>query len=229
MSTKAILLVGHGSSFSRESSAPVYQHAAWIRDQKLYDDLHVAFWKEPPWIRDSLALIRTDEIHVVPRFMADGYFVREIVPRELGNGRPVRLCPPVGAHACMPDLVLKRADTANADRKRSTLVVVGHGTERSSTSSAIVRQITLELRERSGYGQVACGFLDQDPHIEDVVEQQDSEHIVLVPFFMADGWHVRESIPRSMIGSRQSISYTRAVGTLTEVAWAAVDLARAGE
>lgn len=232
MNKKALLLVGHGSSFNRESSEPVYRHAAWIQGQQLFDEVHVAFWKEPPWICDSLALIESEEIYVVPMFLAEGYFTRVVVPRELGSSRPVHLCPPVGAHPWMPDLVLKRAASAGAPRHRTNLIVIGHGTDRSHTSAATVQRVTRKLRERSGFRDVRCGFLDQEPRIEKVVAEADAPQLVLVPFFMADGWHVRESIPKSLglsgertVCNNRTIWYTRSVGTLSEIASIVVDLA----
>lgn len=237
MKTKALLLVGHGSSFNRDSSAPIYGHAARIRKQGTFDEVHVAFWKESPWIRDSLARIRSDDVYVVPMFLADGYFTRRVVPRELGLSRSVHLCPPVGAHPCLSGLVLNRAFTVTPltreQRGQAALIVIGHGTDRSTTSSTIVRRITQQLRERSGFGEVACGFLDQKPRIVDVLAETGAQQVILVPFFMADGWHVRETIPQCLgltgectVRGGQVIWYTRAVGTLPDLACAAVDLAR---
>lgn len=233
MKTKALLLVGHGSSFNRDSSAPVYQHAARIRDQRIFDEVHVAFWKERPWIRNALSRIESDDVHVVPMFMAEGYFTREVVPRELGASRSVHLCLPVGTHPRMAQLVLKRAASLRAEQHETALVVIGHGTDRSTTSSETVYRVTRELRERSEFQSVACGFLDQAPRIEEVVSRSDAGNVVLVPFFIAEGYHTRETIPNvlSLDGERTErggrvLWCTPAVGTMPEVAWAAVDLTR---
>lgn len=232
MKTRTLLLVGHGSSFNRDSSAPIYAHAARIRARRVFDDVRVAFWKEPPWICDALDRIETDDVCVVPMFLADGYFTHIIVPRELGVSRQAHICPPVGAHPCMADLVLERAGMVVVDRRHTALVVIGHGTERSATSSGTVLRVTRQLRERCEYQTVECGFLDQAPRIEDVVTNIRAPNVILVPFFMAEGYHTRETIPQmlSLGGERtyragQVIHYTRAVGTLPGVAVAAVDQA----
>lgn len=225
MRTNALLLVGHGSSFDRDSSAPVYRNAARIREKRFFDEVHVAFWKEPPWIHDALAQIERDDVQVVPMFLAEGYFTRQVVPRELGSVRPHKLWPPIGVHPRMPELVLARAHSMPVEPRRSVLIVIGHGTERSVTSSHSVEAITERLRECSDYAGVHCGFLDQKPYIANVLEQNRAARIVMVPYFMADGWHVRETIPRSLglTGKRtnrngRTIWYTQAVGTLPEIA-----------
>ncbi|MGQ0561578.1 MAG: CbiX/SirB N-terminal domain-containing protein [Gemmatimonadota bacterium] len=225
MKTKALLLVGHGSSFGRDSSQPVYRHAARIREQRLYDEVHVAFWKERPWIRDALGRIDCDDVHVVPMFLAEGYFTRTVVPRELGSARAYHLHPPIGVHPRMAELVLERAAGTGVNARRATLIVIGHGTERSATSSNSVLAITHHLRASSDFGDVRCGFIDQSPRIETVLADTEAAEIVLVPYFMADGWHVRETIPASLglTGSRteregRAIWYTQAVGTLPEIA-----------
>jgi sirohydrochlorin cobaltochelatase len=236
MKTKTLLLVGHGSSFNRDSSAPVYEHAARIRDQRLFDEVHVAFWKESPWICNALSRIDSDDVHVVPMFMAEGYFTRIVVPRELGTSSFMHLCRPVGTHSCMADLVLKRAASVGAEQHETVLVVIGHGTDRSTTSSDTVCRVTGELRERCEFQSVECGFLDQEPRIESVVSAIDARNVVLVPFLMAEGYHTRETIPKalSLDGERTErdgrvLWYTQAVGTMPEMAWAAVNLTQSCE
>ena len=48
------------------------------------------------------------------------------------------------------------------------------------------------------YDLVEVGFLDQDPKIGDVVENVEAENIVLIPVFIAEGWHTRETIPEDL-------------------------------
>jgi sirohydrochlorin cobaltochelatase len=223
----------------------VYAHAGRIRHRGLFDEVHVAFWKEPPFLCDALRLIDADDVFVVPMFLAEGYYTRVVVPRELGldgglsrwGGRLIRYCPPVGAHQLMPRLVLRRArETARltaAEQRDAALVIIGHGTERSPTSSDTVRRITARLRPGSGFATVACGFLDEEPRIGRMVEEVDAPHVVLVPFFLADGYHTRVTIPgtlgldgeRTRRGAR-TLWYARPIGTMPEVADVAVQLAR---
>jgi sirohydrochlorin cobaltochelatase len=207
----------------------------------------VAFWKEEPSLRSALELVESDEVFVVPVFLAEGYFTREVVPRELGlddrvDGLPRRVhyCAPVGTHARMAEMILRRAletcGLSAAERARAALVVIGHGTERNATSGDTVLRLTHELHAVSGFGTVECGFLDEAPRIEDVVERLACDDIVLVPFFVSEGWHSRTTIPRDLEleGAHtrrhgRRIWYTPPVGTLPEIADVAVELAREAE
>jgi len=243
--SRALLLVGHGSHLNGSSSAPVYEHAARLRATGLFDEVLEAFWKEEPSLRDALDLVSSDEVWVLPFFLADGYFTRRVVPRELGlddrqcarGGPRIHYCPPIGAHPAMGDLVLRRAlavaHEAPFDPRDAALVVIGHGTRRSRTSGDTVHQLVERLRVRGEFGSVTCGFLDEAPAVGEVLEHVREQNVVLVPFFLADGWHVGATIPADLelAGSHtrrgeQEIWYTPPVGTMPEVADLALSIIR---
>jgi sirohydrochlorin cobaltochelatase len=246
--SQALLLIGHGARDSPDSGAPVRAHAARISRLRVFDEVHTAFWKEAPSIRGSLSRISAADVFVVPVLLADGYFARQVVPRELAvacgpnprGARTVHYCPPVGTHPGMDALVMRRARQAGplsrADRRRGALLVVGHGTERDPRSGDVVRAIVRRLRRSHTYGQVELAFLDEDPRLGDVVAGIDAPDLVLVPFLAAEGRHTGETIPRDLrlAGPRTErngrvLWYAKPVGTLPEVADLAVELAeRAG-
>jgi sirohydrochlorin cobaltochelatase len=234
---RALVLVGHGSHLNPDSSAPVYQHAATIRRLGVFSEVLEAFWKEEPSLRDALDLVEAPEALVVPLFLAEGYFTRQVLPRELGltgqvTERPgcrVRYCAPVGTHPAMATMILGRAE-ATADRERidrasSALVVIGHGSERSATSGGTVYRLVEELRRTGRWGTVTCGFLDEEPGIATVLDSVRASHVILVPFFVAQGWHTAETIPQDLgltgeVTRREgrTIYYTPPVGILPEMA-----------
>lgn len=237
--------MGHGSPHDRDSSAPVYAAVHRIRERRAFDEVRAAFWKEAPFLHDALGLVKADDVFVVPMFLADGYYVRQVVPRELGldgaltrrGTRRIRYCPPIGVHARMPWLVLERARTTAcltpAERRNSALVVIGHGTERSPTSAETVHRVTALLRSDSEFECVTCGFLDEEPRIERVVDETRARDIVLVPFFLAEGYHTRVTIPSTLRldGVRserdgRTLWYTRPVGTMPEIAEIVIHLAQ---
>lgn len=232
-----MILVGHGSHLNADSSAPVYQHAERLRATRAFDEVVEAFWKEEPSLRDALDLVEADEVFVVPVFLAEGYFTREVLPRELGidgattrrDGRIIHYCPPVGTHPSLSGLILRRTRSVaglDADsRARAALIVVGHGTERNATSGDTVYSMVNRLRQEGEFGTVTCGFLDEEPGIESVLEKVEATDIVLVPFFVAEGWHTRETIPADLgltgpktVRGDRTIWYTPPVGTFPEIA-----------
>jgi len=235
--TRALVLVGHGSHLNPSSSAPVFEHAARIRAAGYFDEVVEAFWKEEPSLRDALALVESREVYVVPLFLAEGYFTRLVVPRELGidgaftrrGTQSIFYCKPIGSHPAMGELILRRALSSSGAAPNelgdSALVIIGHGTDRSPTSGDTVYRLVASLRETSGFGSVDCGFLDESPRIDDVLGQITARNVVLVPFFVAEGWHTAETIPEelaltgaSTTKGDQTFRYTPPIGTLPEIA-----------
>jgi sirohydrochlorin cobaltochelatase len=84
--------------------------------------------------------------------------------------------------------------------------------------------VTEELRSLSDFGRVTCGFLDEEPRIGSVLAAIEESTIVVVPFFVAEGWHTRDTIP-SELGLSGSVTktggrtiwYTAPVGTMPEI------------
>ena len=237
MTTRALLLVGHGSSMGSGAAAPVCAHADRIRTWHIFDEVHTAFWKQEPHVSTALARIRSDEIDVVPLFLADGFFTRDVLPGALGicdsitrTGRQtIRYCPPVGVHPRMADLTLRHAREATtlpAEALGSAaLVVVGHGTLRNAMSSSAVSRLCARIRARSIFRDVVPAYLDEPPLVAPTVTRLDSGHIIVVPFLLSEGWHTRQTIPDALqlAGDRTEregrvLWYARAVGTLPDVA-----------
>jgi sirohydrochlorin cobaltochelatase len=234
--TRALLLVGHGSHLNAFSSAPVYDHARRLRATGRFDEVVEAFWKEEPSLRDALALVQSDDVYIVPLFLAEGYFTRQVLPRELGltdgppaGGQRVHYCAPIGGHPAMYDLVVDRARSiardGGFDPSSATLVIIGHGTERSSTSGNTVYDLVRSVAERGDFAGVTCGFLDESPGIAEVLDAAETDNVILVPYFLAEGWHTAATIPRdlSLAGTRtirggRTLWYTPPVGILPEIA-----------
>ena len=82
----ALVICGHGSHLNPDSSAPVYDHAARIRDRGIFAEVREAFWKEEPSLRNALRTVEATEVVVVPLFVSEGYFTDEVIPRELRLG-----------------------------------------------------------------------------------------------------------------------------------------------
>lgn len=249
---RALVLIGHGSHLSGDSSEPVYRHAAAIRRLGLFDEVRECFWKEEPSLREIVDLLESEEVYLVPIFISEGYFTGEVIPRELGlcgpapsvtvrAGRTLHYCAPVGTHPWMTGMILRRAEEtaglSDEAASRAGLVIIGHGTERSSTSSEVIYRVTEEARRAGIFGRVEAGFLDQAPEVGAVLGSLPEREVVLVPFFVAEGWHTQETIPDDLGIHRPAVAamterdgrriwYTAPVGTFPEVAEIALQRAR---
>ena len=224
---QALVIVAHGSHLNPDSSAPTYDHADTVREVGAFDEVRTGFWKEEPSIREVLRTVEADEVYVVPLFISEGYFTEQVIPRELrldgwdvadwdSDGlsashvtltasdvpeKTIHYCGPVGTHAAMTDVLVRRAETVTGDPNVGEsfgLAVVGHGTERNENSAKAIEYHADRIRELDRFDEVQALYMDEDPEVDDVTDYFDSEDVVVVPLFIADGFHTQEDIPEDM-------------------------------
>ena len=202
----ALVILGHGSTQNPDSSAPTWRHADELRRRGVFREVQCAFWKEEPGFREVLNMLDADEVFVVPNFISEGYFTREVLPRELEltgpvthrDGRVVRYCDPVGIHPSMTKLLLKRASeiAPGVPRGEVSLVIVGHGTSLNENSTAAIRsQVELIRQSGAGFAEVVDAYMEEEPLVARWDELTTAPNVVVVPFFIADGLHSYEDIP----------------------------------
>lgn len=213
-----LLLLAHGSTVNAGSAAPARFHAAVLRQRRMFADVHACYWQQAPHLREVLDGVRTPRVFIVPLFIGEGYFVREVIPRALGlarqepGGLPQRwlraattchYCRPVGTHPGMTEVLLARAqDIVNRhpfprppNPAETALFVVGHGTDRTSASRTAVEEQVEAIRGRKWYAEVHAAFMETAPRISGCYAVARTRHLVVVPFFISDGLHVVEDIP----------------------------------
>ena len=233
---KALVIVGHGSHLNEDSSLPVYEHAERIRKTGEFDEVVECFWKEEPSMRHVLDTVESEEVYVVPAFISEGYFTQQVIPRELGlegpmtkkGNKTVRYAGPLGTFEGMPDVILERAGDLMRGEKvsgRTALVLLGHGTDLNENSGGVIYLNAESIRDRRIYDLVEVGFLDQEPEIGAVVESVAARYVILIPVFIAEGWHTRETIPQDLgltgeVTAREdkTIFYGAPVGTHPSIA-----------
>lgn len=266
---QALLIVAHGSHLNPGSSEPTFDHADTIRESGAFAEVREAFWKEEPSFREALRTFEAAEVYVVPLFISEGYFTEQVIPRELrleGWEQPswesdgteatnvtltatdvdktVHYCGPVGTHDSMTDVIVSRAESVTGDPNVGDgvgLAVVGHGTERNENSARAIEYHADRIAGLDRFDEVQALFMDEEPEVDDVTEYFESEDIVVVPLFIADGYHTQEDIPEDMglcedyrdgfdipsVVDGHNIWYSGAVGT--EALMADVVLERAAD
>jgi sirohydrochlorin cobaltochelatase len=206
----ALLIVAHGSTVNPDSSAPTLAHAAEIRRRKIFADVECAFWKEEPSLRDALFLFDPEvirEVCVVPNFISEGYFTQTVVPRELElsgrttkrpSGQTWHYCEPVGNHPMMTELLLKRArDVApDAAPAETSLLIVAHGTDLNENSAVAAKREAEKIRALGKYAAVLNVYMEESPLVSDWRKLTETPNVIVVPFFISDGLHSYEDIPR---------------------------------
>ena len=203
----ALLIVGHGSTENPDSSTPYFDHADEIRRRQLFAEVHCCFWKEEPSMREALYLIEAEEVYIVPDFISEGYFTRDVIPRELElegpttrrHGKVLHYCDPVGIHPSMTSLILQRTKEVAPDlaQEESTLFIVGHGTGLNKNSTKAIRDQVELIRTLpdNHFAAVEETYMEEPPFIADWAKIAETPNAVVVPFFIADGLHSYQDIP----------------------------------
>src|SRR5438094_1909730 len=226
-SNSALLIVGHGSTVNSNSSPPTLTHAAEIRRRKLFAEVGCAFWKEEPSLRDALFLFDAESIravYLVPNFISEGYFTQTVIPRELelngritkrSNGQIWKYCEPVGNHPLMTDLLLRRAHeiASGIPESETSLLIVAHGTDLNENSAVAAKREADKIRSLGKYAAVLNAYMEESPLVSDWKKLTSTSNVVVVPFFISDGLHSYEDIPRLLgIASKRSTVRSGAAG-----------------
>ena len=223
---QALVVAAHGSHLNPNASDPTYAHADAVRKTGAFDEVREAFWKEEPHFREVIRTLESEEVYIVPLFISEGYFTEQVIPRELrleewdpdrwdSDGvnasqatleatdvdKTIHYCGPAGTHDAMTDVIVQRAQSVTDDPDVGEgfgLAVVGHGTERNENSAKAIYHHADRIRERGRFAEVKSVFMDEEPEVDDVTDFFESEDIVVVPLFIADGFHTQEDIPEDM-------------------------------
>ncbi len=201
----ALVIAAHGSTENEDSSAPTYRHADTLRSRGCFGEVACCFWKEEPGYRDVFRMLDCDDVYVVPNFISEGYFSREIIPREMElsgrvtirGGKTIKYCDPVGTHASMTRLLLHRAAEVAPEIPASecSLIIVGHGTALNANSAKAVKEQAAAIGAKSLYGEVLGAYMEEPPLVEKWDEIASNRTVIVVPFFISDGLHSYQDIP----------------------------------
>lgn len=241
---RALVLVGHGSARNPNTRKPVCANVHAIRRLGVYDEVRCGLWKQDPRLSITLDRLDSAEVTVVPFFIADGYYTRSVIPREMKLTGPFTEQPErrvvytkaVGSHPLFADLIMKHARDSGWETG-DALVVLGHGTPRNPESGVNVYLQTERLRRRHPGEEFRTMFIDEAPFVTDAWEICAAKRLVVVPLFIADGWHVSETIPEDLgldeagrvVKGGRNLVLTSAVGTDPGVTDVILAIAREAE
>jgi len=224
---QALVIAAHGSHLNDGASTPTFDHADAIRATGAFEEVREAFWKEEPSFREALRTVAAEEVYVVPLFVSEGYFTEQVIPRELrlegwdvedwdsedgvsaahatydaaDVDKTVHYTGPAGTHDAMSDVIVRRAESVTGDPDVGEgvgLAVVGHGTNRNENSARAIEYHADRIRDSGRFDEVAALFMDEEPEVDDVTDFFESEDVVVVPLFVADGYHTQEDIPEDV-------------------------------
>ena len=96
---------------------------------------------------------------------------------------------------------MRRAETVTGDPTVGDgfgLAVVGHGTKRNENSAKAINYHAARIEASDRFDEVRSVFMDEDPEVDDVSTLFGCSDVVVVPLFVADGFHTQEDIPEDM-------------------------------
>lgn len=203
----ALLLVAHGATRFADAGRLVHAHAEALRAQCRFADVAVGLLNGKPSAVDALAGLTPRVVHMVPFFMERGWFVREAIPRTLGegHGHELRYHQPVGEHSDMANLAMARVQRAcGSDAACFAVLLVGHGSERAPGRPMALHRHVEALRASRHFAQVRAAFLAEPPLVADALRDWRALPVAVLGWFAGEGGHVRDDLPAALSAEREA-------------------------
>ena len=168
-----------------------------------FDEVRCAFLKEEPFIDHCLDGLEGKQVIVVPDFLAEGYFTRQVIPAKLAvhpAWKNCRCAPPVGTHPLMAELIGDAAFDLLGGwlAEETSLLVVGHGSGKNACSKQTLLHHLNALRGSNKWAQVADVWLEEPPRVGDWMQVVTNRQVIVVPYFLNDGQHGGWDIPADL-------------------------------
>lgn len=208
---EALLLIGHGSSRYPDAGRLLHQYARQVSLTGSFREVAMGLLNGAPSAAEALARLTAPVIRVVPFFMENGYFSRIAVPRALRIADAVPgqlvLCPAVGVHDGMADLVMRRVLDGCAARgiepAATSVVIVGHGSARAPGQALALHRHTERIGAMGRFAALAAACLEEPPFVADALRGLHAHAVAVVGFFAAEGGHMRDDVP-AVIAAEQA-------------------------
>jgi len=203
----SVILAAHGSRQEPNANDLVREHAERLETRFGLAPTGVCFHQGSPGFSEILDLLSPDSATVIPFFLSDGYYSKDVLPKELSKNRrfkeiPVEITPPVGVHPEIPILVKDRIQELirlfQLPPEETTVLVVGHGTRRNSTSRDSTEQLVEYLERSRVCSTFYSAFLDDTPGLEEQLSHVQTSTGIVLPFLIGQSAHVLHDIPAKM-------------------------------
>ncbi|MFN0115911.1 MAG: sirohydrochlorin chelatase [Paracoccaceae bacterium] len=143
---------------------------------------------------------------VFPFFMADGWFIRTLLPERLAQAglAGARVLTPFGLLPETEALAIRVVDEALAARGwragEVTLVLAAHGSGRSRKPAEAAGAMRAALAGARAFAEVRLGFIEEPPFVAEALARAGGRAILL-PLFVARWGHVGTDLPEAVAQS----------------------------
>lgn len=156
---------------------------------------------------------------VYPMFMADGWFVRQQLPKRLGDFGG-RILPPLGLDPALPALAAEalrqHAHTRGWRIKDTTVLLAAHGSARGPRAAQAAQAFVRALAPLLPLHHITAGFVEETPTIEQAAKGLGTRALCL-PFFALGGDHVTQDIPQGLAAANFKGDLLSPLGQLPQV------------
>lgn len=180
-------------------------HAARLRAQRRFAGVAVGLLNGEPSAVAALTALTPRVVHVVPFFMEQGWFVREAIPRALGDGHghELRYHAPIGVHRDLATLAAARVvRLCGPGAPRFAVLLVGHGSARAPGRRMALHGHVEGPSATRQVGQVRAAFLEEPPLVADALREWRGLPVAVAGFFAGEGGHVRDDLPALLAAER---------------------------
>lgn len=212
----AAILVGHGSIHS-DGGKSMIRIAARLREQGVAPIVEAGFLNyNQPKLADAVQKAKTQgatAVVVQPYFLIDGQYASQDLPllvRKVAETEPTlrfAIGETLGYHSALVKLTMKRICAVDpTPAVNSALLFVAHGTPLPAANAPIER-IATTVGRQLGYGTSRVAYLDcNSPTIPVAIDELIAAkfgRIILQPYFLHLGRHVRTDLPDHFAAARQ--------------------------
>jgi len=168
---------------------------------------------------------------VFPFFMADGWFIRTLLPERLaaaGAAEANILCPfglLPGTPALAAAAATAAAGAAGWEARETTLILAAHGSGQSRKPAEAARAIARSLGGTTAFAEIRTGFIEEAPRLAEALTGAPARSILL-PLFVARWGHVQDDIPAAVAATGFAGIVLPPLGQRPEVPAMVADAAR---
>lgn len=221
----ALLLAAHGERLPAAANEGVMRIARAVRAHNIVSEVAVGFINGAPSMGDALGQLAAGKVIVYPLFASNGYFTRDrlvqLIDEANGDAREIEILPPLGLDPGLPPLVMALVARAASEHGfapgASTAVLLGHGSRRNPASRKATEWIAGEMAGRQVCRDVAVAFLEEQPHLDEVMQSIEGPAVV-VGMFSGDGLHGARDAPRLVARlGRSDVIYAGVIGNAPDI------------
>ncbi len=207
MTRTGLVIAAHGSYDDSAANELVRACADAVARLGRFDEVTAAFHLGKPRLSDVLDEMRADDVTVVPLMTSEGFYYHNVLLRDLAANRRfqkvrVRRSRPVGSHPALPETAIRRVaellDRHDLHPADTSLVIVGHGTQRQRSSRLATFEFAAACGRRFDGAGVLVAFLDEQPYVDDARDRLRTDNAIVVPFLIGGGQHSAVDVPARM-------------------------------